>query len=130
MKILILIYLSTFFSFLSYGNEFPTYFSSKNGVTIINSGNLDTKTEQKALKKLLDFILDKCKETLHGLKIIILIGRTEIYRLKADSTKEQIFASYDTLLKNDTIYFEASQLAKMQEIYKPPLNQSWILQDR
>lgn len=130
MKIWILIYFSISFSSLSYANEFPTYIVSKSGVTILSSGSWDASKEHTALKKLLNFILDKCEKNRHGLNIMILLGRGGIKWDKWDSSKVQILVSYDTILKNDTAYFEPLHLSRMQELYNLPLKQNWILEDR
>jgi len=115
-----------FCNILTYGNTTREYIASKNGVTIICGGSFDSIESQKRLNSFLDFILLKINRSDNQTKIIIQACALGFDRLKGDKRKEFIFVGYDTILKQDTIFFEKSELSYNQEIYNLKPTQTWM----
>jgi len=111
---------------LVYGNETREYMASKNGLTIICGGSFDLLESQKQLNNFLDFLLSKINRSGKQTKVVIRACALGFDRLKGDTRKEFIFVGYDTLLKQDTIFFEKSELSYNQDIYNLPPTQTWM----
>jgi hypothetical protein len=115
-----------FCTILVYANETREYVATKNGITIISGGSLDSVESQKKLNNFLNFLLTKINRSGNQAKVIIQTGVFGFQRFKSDKRTEFIFVAYDTLLKRDTIYFEKSELSYNQKIYNLPSIQTWM----
>ena len=95
-------------------------------MTVICGGSFDSVESQKRLNNFLDFLLSKINRSNNDTKIVIQACFLGFGRLKGDNRKEFIFVGYDTLLKQDTIFFEKSELSYNQDIYNLPPTQTWM----
>ncbi len=108
------------------GNTTREYMASKQGITIICGGSLDSVESQKRLNNFLDFLLTKINRSVNQTKIVIQTCAVGFDRAKGDMRGEFIFVAYDTILKKDTVWLDKTELSFYREFRNLPVTQTWV----